>query len=97
LNLTQKPLVTYNSWVTLAIFAAALALINTFIKPIISFFSLPLTCMTLGLFALIINTAMFALAAWLVPDFNVSGFWGAFMGALAVSVVGLVVNLFVPD
>jgi len=97
LNLTQEPLVTYNDWWTLAIFAGVLALLNTFIRPIIAFFSLPLTCMTLGLFSLVINTAMFALAAWFVPDFNVSGFWGAFIGALAVSVVGLVVNLVLPD
>ena len=49
------------------------------------FLSIPLTCLTLGLFVLVINTAMFALAAWLVPSFQVSGLLGAFIGALAVS------------
>lgn len=97
LNFTSEPLITYPDWVTLAIFAAALALLNTFIRPVVAMLSLPITCLTLGLFSLVINTAMFALAAWLVPSFNISGFLGAFIGALAVSVVGLAVNMVVPD
>ena len=93
LRLTPQPLVTYNDWGTLAIFAAVLALLNTFVRPVLLFLSIPLTCLTLGLFVLVINTAMFALAAWLVPSFQVSGLLGAFIGALAVSVVGVLVNM----
>lgn len=93
LNLTSEPLITYPDWVTLAIFAAVLALLNTFVRPILVFLSIPITCLTAGLFIFAINTAMFALASWLVHGFNVSGFLGAFIGALAVSLVGVVVNL----
>ena len=94
LHLTTEPLVSYNGdWGTLALFAAVLALLNTFVRPILVLLSVPFTCLTLGLFVLVINTAMFALAAWLVPGFQVSGLLGAFIGALAVSVVGVLVNL----
>ena len=98
LNLTSEPLVSYNDdWVTLALFSAVLALLNTFVRPILVLLSVPFTCLTLGLFVLVINTAMFALAAWLVPTFHVAGFLGAFIGALAVSVVGLAINLVAGD
>jgi putative membrane protein len=70
-----------------------LALLNTFIKPILAFISIPFTCLTGGLFLVVLNTAMFALAAWLVPDIYVSDFWGALVGAIAVSVVGIGVQL----
>jgi putative membrane protein len=94
LRLTNEPLVSYdNNWVTLAIFSGVLALLNTFVRPILVVLSIPFTCLTMGLFVLVINTAMFALAAWFVPSFSVSGFLGAFIGALAVSVVGVIVNL----
>ena len=92
-GITTEPLISYNDWVSLAIFAAVLALLNTFVKPILLFLSIPITCLTMGLFVLVINTALFALAAQLVHGVNVSGFWGAFIGAIAVSVVGVVLNL----
>ena len=86
-----------DDWVTLAIFSAVLALLNTFIRPILALISAPITCLTIGLFALVINTIMFALAAYLTTQFlnrpfEVSGFWGAFIGALAVTVVGVAAN-----
>ena len=92
-GLTPEPLIRYDDWVSLAIFAAVLALLNTFVRPILLFLSIPITCLTLGLFVLVINTLMFALAAQLVKGISVSGFWGAFIGALAVTLVGVVVNL----
>ena len=90
----DKSLVSFNnSWATLAIFGAVLALLNTFVRPILAFMSIPFTCLTGGLFLIIINTALFALAAWLVPDIYVSDFWGALVGAIAVSIVGIAANI----
>ena len=92
----NQPLISYGGdWITLAIFSAVLALLNTFVRPILVFLSLPLTCMTLGLFTLVINTIMFILASALTPGFQVNNFLAAFVGALAVTVVGVVVNLVV--
>jgi putative membrane protein len=89
----DKTFVSYNDWVTLAIFAAVLALLNTFVKPILAFISIPFTCLTGGLFLIVINTALFYLASILVPDIYVSGFWGALVGAVAISIVGMGVGL----
>jgi putative membrane protein len=87
-------LINYNDdWVTLAIFSGVLALLNTFVKPILVVLSIPFTCLTMGLFLIVINTALFALAAWLVPSFQVAGFWAALVGAIAISLVGMAVNL----
>jgi len=42
---------------------------------------------TLGLFLLVVNAAMLALVAALLPGMHVAGFWAAFWGALLVSIV----------
>ncbi len=90
----------YDDWTTLLIFAGVLALVNTFIKPVLQILSLPITCLTAGLFALVINVVMFFLAAWLTSMFNRNvevGWLGAIVGAIAVAIVGLVVNMVLPD
>ncbi len=76
-----------------AVFALVLALLNAFVRPIIAFFALPITCLTLGLFHFVINAAMFALAASLVPGIVVNGFVAALLGTLIVSAVSLVASL----
>jgi putative membrane protein len=93
LGILNEPLISYDDWVTLGIFAAVLALLNTFVRPILVFLSIPITCMTAGLFVIVINVAMFALADALVEGFNASGFLGVVIGALAVSAVGIVLGL----
>jgi putative membrane protein len=93
LGLMREPIISYDDWVTLAIFAAVLALLNTFIRPLVGLLALPINCLTFGLFSIIINAAMFALAAALVPGFHVADFWAALLGAVAVSVVGAVANM----
>jgi len=76
-----------------AVFALVLGLLNAVVRPIIAFVSLPITCLTLGLFTLVINALMFWLATGLIPwGVSVEGFGGAFVGALIVSVVNLIVN-----
>ena len=93
LGIVDEPLIRYDDWVTLGIFAAVLALLNTFVRPILVFLSIPITCMTAGLFVLVINIAMFALADAIVEGFDAGGLLGVIIGALAVSVVGVVLGL----
>ncbi len=70
--------------------------VNAFLKPIVSMLSCALTCATLGLFALIINTAMLALTAWIAGVFDLSfevhGFWAAFLGALVISLASTILG-----
>ena len=77
--------------------ALVLALVNASIKPIMKVLSLPVTILTLGLFALVINALMLELASWLsVGLFNagieVAGFGSAFFGAIIISIVYAVVS-----
>jgi putative membrane protein len=80
----------YRDWVTLAIAAAVLGLLNAIIRPILFVLTLPLTVVTLGLFLLVLNAIMLELTAWLVPGFDINGFGWAMVGALVLSIVSLV-------
>lgn len=83
-----------------AMFAAAivLALVNTFLRPLVVVLTLPINILTLGLFTLVINGAMLELVSWLIPAFHVDGFWAAVGGALVISIVSCLLNLFLrPD
>ena len=90
------PPIQYGDWTTLLIFAGVLALVNTFIRPILKLLALPITCLTMGLFGIVINVLMFFLAATLTSVFSGRrvelGWGGALIGAIAVFVVSLVVN-----
>lgn len=69
-----------------------IGLLNTFIRPVVLLFTLPVTIMTLGLFTLVVNGAMFYLAAALVKGFHVSGFGTAFLAAFLYSIFIFVLN-----
>ncbi|HTO07399.1 MAG TPA: phage holin family protein [Myxococcota bacterium] len=70
------------------IFAALIfGLVNALVRPIFVVLTFPLTLLTLGLFLLVVNAAMLALVAALVPGFHVAGFGAALLGAIIVSVV----------
>lgn len=84
--------VNYTDWWHLAIFAAILAVLNAIVRPILIILTLPISILTLGLFVLIVNAIVFWLAAALVPGVSVSGFLGAFLAALVVSIVSFIAN-----
>ncbi|MCW6037643.1 phage holin family protein [Spirulina subsalsa FACHB-351] len=65
-----------------------LGLLNGLIRPILAFLTFPITILTLGLFTLILNALMFALAASLISGFRLRfGFWSALLGTVVVSVL----------
>lgn len=73
------------------IFAAmVLGLLNAFIRPALWFLTAPLSIITFGLFALVINALMIMLAAWLVPNFEVKGFASAFLGAVIMALIAVI-------
>ena len=57
--------------------ALLLGVANSIVKPILIFFTLPITLLTLGFFLLVINAAILGLVAALLSGFHVSGFWSA--------------------
>jgi putative membrane protein len=80
--------VSVSSYAVLALAALVIGLVNALVRPVLALLSLPLTLVTLGLFYLVVNGACFALAASLVPGFQVEGCGAAVFGALVMSLVG---------
>jgi putative membrane protein len=71
----------------LLVAAIVLGIVNALVRPIAFILTLPITVLTLGLFLLVINAGMVALVAWIVPGFQIAGFWTAIGAALIVSLV----------
>lgn len=80
---------------TLLIAAALLGVVNAVVRPIAVILTFPITIVTLGIFLLVINAGMVALVAWVLPNFTITGFWPALLGALIVSIVSWLGSWFV--
>ncbi len=74
------------------LFALVLGLLNAFLRPILLLLTLPLTLVTLGLFTLVVNALVFWAATLVPTGVHVSGFGGAFVGALFTSVVSFLAS-----
>ena len=84
------------SWQGLVGLSLVFGIVNAFIRPVLAFFSFPIQLVTLGLFTLVLNAFMLMLTAWLAVRFDiafeVTGFVPALLGAIVISVVGLVLG-----
>lgn len=90
--------VEYQNDILIAIkVALVLTLLNSFLKPILKIISLPITCLTLGLFSLVITAAMVMLTSNLVDGFNVGGWLNALIFGLAFSFISSAVESFIVD
>lgn len=86
-----------DGWESTLIVALILGLLNAFVKPLLVFGSLPALVLTLGLFLIIINTALLALTAWIAGKFDsihfsIDGFWPAVGGAIIISIVSFLIT-----
>jgi len=80
---------------TLLVAALLMGAVNAFVRPIVILLTLPITVVTLGLFLLVVNAAMFGLVAALLPGFLVSGFFAALFGWLIVSIVSWIASWYI--
>jgi putative membrane protein len=80
---------------TLVAAALLLGIVNAVVRPLALLFTLPITVLTLGLFLLVVNAAMFGLVAALLDDFHVAGFGAALLGSLVVSLTSWVASWYV--
>jgi putative membrane protein len=81
------PGVTVENFVTAVMVAIALAILNTFIRPLLIFLTIPVTIFTLGLFLLVINALIIMLIGKIVPGFIVEGFWWALLFSVILSII----------
>lgn len=77
------------------IVAVLLSFVNTFVKPILKFFSTPITFLSLGLFLIVINGLMLLLVEWMmhtfeVGQFDIEPFWWAAVMAVFISIASTV-------
>lgn len=73
--------------------AIVLGVINTFIKPVLVILTAPLTFLTLGLFAFVVNAIVLKLASAVVPGLTIDGWWAAILGAIVLSVVSTALSM----
>jgi len=91
-----------DAWTAYAAMAIILGFVNATLRPLLKLLSCPLILLTLGLFVLVVNGIALWLASriavdWFGVGFYVNGFGSAFLGALIVSVVSVILNLLVKD
>lgn len=92
------PGITYTGdLVHLLVVGLVIGLINLIVKPIVSFFALPLIVLTLGLFYLVINGLMLWLAAYFLDDLQVAGCLPAILGGLVVAVFNWLTRAFASE
>lgn len=72
---------------TLLIAALIMGVVNAVVRPVVFWMTLPVTFLTLGLFLLVVNAAMFGLTAWFLHGFSVDDLWPAVLGAVVLGVV----------
>ncbi|MGB3479377.1 MAG: phage holin family protein [bacterium] len=91
-----------NAWLIYAVMAVILGLVNAVVRPLLKLLTCSLIILTLGLFVLVINGLTLWLASsiavnWFHVGFYVDGFWSAFLGALIVSIVSIILSAFIKE
>lgn len=73
-------------WTAITV-AVAMGIVNTIIKPIVLFFTLPLNILTLGLFTFVVNGALIMLITFFIPGFQIEGFFTAVIFSILVMII----------
>lgn len=94
---TILPGVHFEGFSSAIIFAIVLGVLNIFVKPVLSLFGLPLTILTLGFFALVINAGIVLIADYFIDSMVVDGFWWAFIFSILLSIVTSLANSMFSD
>ncbi len=81
---------------TLALVSLVWSVIITVIKPVLSILSLPLTIITLGLFSFVLNALLFWGMEFVVPGFDVAGWWPALLGSIVLSLITWLIEKMLP-
>ena len=82
----------FESLLSLLVAAALFTVLNISIKPVLQVAALPLTVLTMGLFALVLNGFMLWLAVWLIPGCTVSGFGAAILASIVISLCNMLIG-----
>ena len=90
-----------SDWLGFVWLALIFGLLNALVRPFLMLLTCPLIILTLGLGTLLLNTVMFYILQWASGlfglGFTLSGFWAAFLGALVVTIVSVVMTMVFKD
>ncbi|PIR82772.1 hypothetical protein COU20_00375 [Candidatus Kaiserbacteria bacterium CG10_big_fil_rev_8_21_14_0_10_59_10] len=92
LTVTIVPGVSVDSGLTMLLVALVWSVIVIVIRPILQILTLPITIVTFGLFAFVLNALLFWAVALIVPGFVVAGFWSALLGAVVLSLFNWLIS-----
>ena len=74
-----------------------LGLLNTFLRPLLVLFTLPLTILTLGLFIFVINALLLMMTSAMLKGFTVDGFFTALFASIVYSALSFLTTMFLSD
>ena len=89
--------VNYDKITSLLIATVVIGLVNSLIRPILAMLTLPLTCLTFGLFGFVLNALLFYVAGNAVEGFHVKSVLAALIGSILMGVISSALNFFLPD
>lgn len=89
------PGISVASWTAALVVGVVLGFINTFIKPVLAILTIPISIVTLGLFGIVLNAALFWAASYFVVGFSIAGFLSALFGSILVSFVMWLAHLLI--
>jgi putative membrane protein len=84
------------SWGAAVLACIIIAVLNVAVRPILSLLTLPITILTLGIFSFVINAILLYMTAGLIDGFNVEGWGSAFLGAIVLAIVQMIMNAITP-
>ena len=77
------------------VIALVLGIINAFLRPLVILVTLPINILTLGLFTLFINGALFFFISKIIKGFVITGFWPAFWGYILFSIISFLLSFLI--
>ena len=90
--IAPEGVVLSGGWGAAAAAGTVLFLFNLFVKPVAALITLPLSCLTVGLFMVLVNVGMVWFTGLIVPVVDFTSFWAMLLVALLVSAVNIVIN-----
>jgi len=91
------PGIAIENYITAILVAIVLGILNTLVRPILIFFTIPLTIITLGLFLLVINAIVVLMTDYFISGFHVSGLFSALLFSILLSIVQSILHKLVKE
>lgn len=81
------PGMSFADWQSLLVSAVVIGVVNTFIRPVLQIIALPITLVTFGIGAILINVLLLWFVSYIVPGFTIDSFLTAVLASLLLSLV----------